>query len=79
MRDSILLGLTAAGVAVELPLLLGIVEGGRALEWVLAAVSRSQLLWFMAEILTMLSNRKRRAIHDFLAGTVVVRLRRRRG
>lgn len=31
------------------------------------------LLWFLAEILTMLTNDKRRALHDFIAGTVVVR------
>lgn len=30
-------------------------------------------LWFAAEILTMLTNSKRRALHDFIAGTVVVR------
>lgn len=29
--------------------------------------------WFIAEVLTMLTNRKRRALHDFIAGTVVVR------
>lgn len=29
--------------------------------------------WFVLEILTMLTNSKRRAIHDFLAGTVVVK------
>jgi uncharacterized RDD family membrane protein YckC len=29
--------------------------------------------WFLAEILTMLTNQKRRALHDFLAGTVVIR------
>jgi hypothetical protein len=29
--------------------------------------------WFFAEVLTMLTNRKRRALHDFIAGTVVVR------
>jgi uncharacterized RDD family membrane protein YckC len=31
-------------------------------------------LWFLAEVLTMLTNQKRRALHDFIAGTVVVRL-----
>jgi uncharacterized RDD family membrane protein YckC len=31
-------------------------------------------LWFAAEVLTMLTNEKRRALHDFIAGTVVVRL-----
>jgi uncharacterized RDD family membrane protein YckC len=30
-------------------------------------------LWFVAEVLTMLTNEKRRALHDFIAGTVVVR------
>ena len=31
------------------------------------------LLWFVAEVLTMLTNDKRRSLHDFIAGTVVVR------
>jgi uncharacterized RDD family membrane protein YckC len=31
------------------------------------------LLWFLAEVLTMLTNEKRRALHDFIAGTVVIR------
>ena len=30
-------------------------------------------IWCFAEIVTMLTNEKRRAIHDFIAGTVVVR------
>ena len=30
-------------------------------------------IWNAAEIVTMLLNRKRRAIHDFIAGTVVIR------
>jgi uncharacterized RDD family membrane protein YckC len=30
-------------------------------------------LWFLAEVLTMLTNDERRALHDFIAGTVVVR------
>lgn len=30
--------------------------------------------WFWAEVLTMLTNRRRRAIHDFIAGTVVIRI-----
>lgn len=29
--------------------------------------------WFLAEAVTMLTNKKRRALHDFIAGTVVVR------
>lgn len=30
--------------------------------------------WWLAEIVTMLTNEKRRAVHDFIAGTVVVRI-----
>ena len=30
-------------------------------------------LWFLAEVVTVFSNRKRRALHDLIAGTVVVR------
>lgn len=29
--------------------------------------------WFIAELVTMLTNEKRRAVHDFIAGSVVVR------
>jgi uncharacterized RDD family membrane protein YckC len=38
--------------------------------WLLTALPA---LWFVAEVLTMLTNEKRRALHDFIAGTVVVR------
>jgi uncharacterized RDD family membrane protein YckC len=30
-------------------------------------------IWYFAEVLTMLTNSKRRALHDFIAGTVVIR------
>jgi len=32
------------------------------------------LLWFAAELITMLTNKKRRAIHDYIASSVVVKL-----
>ena len=38
--------------------------------WLLTALPG---LWFMAEILTMFTNTKRRALHDLIAGTVVIR------
>jgi len=49
--------------------------GGQSLSrsgafWFVAALP---VLWFLAEVLTMLTNQKRRALHDFIAGTVVVR------
>ncbi len=31
------------------------------------------LLWSLAEFITMLTNKKRRAIHDYIAGTVCIR------
>jgi uncharacterized RDD family membrane protein YckC len=36
-------------------------------------IALAAFAWFVAEILTMLTNEKRRALHDFIAGTVVVR------
>ena len=33
----------------------------------------AMLAWFLLEVVTMLTNGKRRALHDFIAGTVVVR------
>jgi len=38
--------------------------------WLLTAIPG---IWFFAEVLTMLTNKKRRALHDIIAGTVVVR------
>jgi len=33
-----------------------------------------QWFWFFAELITMLTNKKRRAVHDFIAGSVVIKL-----
>ena len=41
---------------------------------ILNATSGVALAWWLAEIVTMLFNRKRRAVHDFIARTVVVRV-----
>lgn len=38
-----------------------------------SAINTLYIGWFIAEVVTMLTNHKRRAIHDFIAGTVVVR------
>jgi len=35
-------------------------------------VSYLSMLWWLSEFITMLFNKKRRAIHDFIAGSVVV-------
>jgi uncharacterized RDD family membrane protein YckC len=34
-------------------------------------------LWFFLELITMLSNKKRRALHDFIAGSVVVKINKK--
>jgi len=44
------------------------------IEWFVGAAA---FMWFAAELLTLLTNKKRRAIHDFIAGTVVVKTGRR--
>jgi uncharacterized RDD family membrane protein YckC len=38
----------------------------------LLIVALLQMAWSWAEAITMLSNRRRRALHDFLGGTIVV-------
>jgi uncharacterized RDD family membrane protein YckC len=42
-------------------------------DWAAYAVT----VWIWSEVVTMLFNRKRRALHDFIAGTIVVRGYRR--
>ena len=40
------------------------------------AVTVIMQVWIWSEFITMLFNKKRRAIHDFMAGTVVIKTRR---
>lgn len=37
-------------------------------------VSNAQLLWILIELITMFTNPKRRALHDYMAGSVVIRV-----
>jgi uncharacterized RDD family membrane protein YckC len=46
-------------------------EAESASEYSLAGVAPAA--WFVLELVTMLSNRRRRALHDYIAGTVVIR------
>ncbi len=41
-------------------------------------IEYAQFYWLLAELLTMLFNRKRRALHDFLASSVVISLKGQR-
>ncbi len=80
VREGIPLLLSVGGVIYEITLILDgrlnskTIAGGDLFDnkwyWLANSVST---LWFAAEVLTMLTNRKRRALHDFIAGTVVVR------
>ena len=48
-------------------------EGAQVNETPGMILSIAALAWFALEILTMLTNPKRRALHDFIAGTVVIK------
>ena len=47
--------------------------------FILYAYAIAAVVWSVAEIVTMLFNRKRRAVHDLIAGTVVVRFAKATG
>lgn len=40
------------------------------IDWI---ITYSMFGWFVIEVVTMLTNNKRRALHDFIAGSVVIR------
>ena len=78
LRDIVPLVLTILGVASMLP---SVVRGINPYspEFELTTLDLIAIYagigWALVELVTMLSNPKRRAIHDFIAGSVVVRLR----
>ena len=76
LRDSVLIILNVLAVADGLPRVLAGLEPYRRGEftWLGQLELYGSLIWFAAELLTMLLNSKRRAVHDFLAHSVVIRL-----
>ncbi len=75
-RDSILI---VTGLIFSLIMLSDVTAGKNpydmkeAKNWISILLwSSLSTLWFLAELITMLTNKKRRAIHDFIAGTVVI-------
>ena len=73
LRDSVYIALTTAAIIIGIP---EILDGGNSYQnpntlsaWILVYAS---LAWFVVELVTMLTNSKRRALHDFIAGSVVV-------
>jgi len=83
LRDSFFLIVILYGVLIELPNIeVGVNPFGAETEtFSFSKFSFAQLLalyasflWFILELGTMLLNKKRRALHDFIAGSVVVRI-----
>jgi uncharacterized RDD family membrane protein YckC len=74
-RDSISYGSVVACCAL---LLVSIWANGEAGRWAVIIFGFGYLFaiiaWFLGEILTTLTNSRRRSLHDLLAGTVVVKL-----
>ncbi len=78
LRDSVAIAFVAIQTAFYLPTILKGVNPYEVRElslwsWIL---SYTLSIWFLAELVTMLTNKKRRAIHDFIARSVVIRLRK---
>jgi uncharacterized RDD family membrane protein YckC len=80
LRDALPVLLTAYGLIHDLPT---VVSGGNPYDRTHdasaadVALAFGANLWFFLEVATMLWNEKRRALHDFIAGSVVVRVDRR--
>jgi len=73
-RDSPFLVLVVLDLIITLPYIAsGIPIGVPSQSALQMILDNASLLWFWAEVLTMLTNNRRRAVHDFIAGSVVVR------
>jgi uncharacterized RDD family membrane protein YckC len=77
LRDSPWIGLAVADAVCGSMLILreGHIDLFGSNSGVLRVLTLASILWTLAEFLTMMTNRRRRAIHDWIAGTLVVRTR----
>lgn len=74
IRDSVFIVINTAALGVSIYLVLtGSSIESNSFTTAQAVVGVAALGWSVAEILTWLMNAKRRALHDFMAGTVVVK------
>lgn len=78
LRDSVAIASVAIRTAFYLPTILKGVNPYEVRELSLwtTVLSYTLSIWFFAELVTMLTNKKRRAVHDFIARSVVIRLRK---
>lgn len=79
LRDSVWIVLVVLGLVIDLPT---VTEGrnpygpGTELGFAALIAGYAALGWFALELVTMLSNPRRRAVHDFIARSVVMRVER---
>ena len=77
LRDAVPIALSTLQFWDDLPDLLRgrdpLLPGGEIHAVAFGLLGWVSVLWFAAEVVTMLTNRKRRAVHDFIAGSVVLR------
>lgn len=74
LREVVVIVICAVALPVELYLTLsGVGRDARVFDSFFTVFGLLVLGWFLAEIISCLTNEKRRAIHDYIAGTVVVR------
>jgi uncharacterized RDD family membrane protein YckC len=73
MRDSIYIVLEMIGLIVLISKIIQLGEYPFRESIINYYLNWLTTLWFVLEIASMLTNEKRRAIHDFLAGSVVIR------
>lgn len=75
MRDSVMVSFAVVSIIFEAPNIFQKINPYKQVtfsffEWILTFTA---IGWFLIEVATMLTNKKKRALHDFIAGSVVVR------
>jgi uncharacterized RDD family membrane protein YckC len=75
LRDILGVILLPIGLAIDIPRIVKGIDVSIAgdlttIDWI---INYAAFGWFLIEIVTMLTNSKRRALHDFIAGSVVIR------
>jgi uncharacterized RDD family membrane protein YckC len=74
LRESIYIAINTMALIISIYLVLSGSRGdSESLSIAVMILGLGALIWFVTEILTCLMNQKRRAVHDFIAGTVVVK------
>lgn len=76
LRDSVYMALQIAGMVLIFSNIISLgAYSDVGIEPYNAYLSYLSLAWFLIEIITMFSNEKGRALHDMIAGTVVINLK----